>query len=280
MVIFMEINIVGKNIAELRKSMEITQDSLAKAVGVTSQAVSKWETGGTPDIELLPVIADFFKVSVDRLFSRKVNDYEDIATAISTSIIDLPIEDRYEKVFEYCLALEQSFFGRIDEFKSPSEARKSTYGPHSQTISNEGLTLMSLSEELAYFLIMPEPKVGWEVKLGFIDSFINLFKMLSETDTLKTLYFLYKRENKAFTPKLLEKEIGIKRERAVQILNELCTYEMISTSEIELDDEVIKVYNFNPNPALIAILALSNEIISRPHSFYYSSSSRNKTYFR
>jgi transcriptional regulator with XRE-family HTH domain len=276
----MEINIVGKNIAELRRSMEITQDSLAKAVGVTSQAVSKWETGGTPDIELLPDIADFFKVSIDRLFSRKINDYEDIVTAISASIIDLPIKDRYEKVFEYCLALEQSFFGRIDEFKSPSEARSSTYGPHSQTISNEGLTLMSLAEELPYFLIMPEPKDGWEAKLGFRDSFINLFKMLSETDTLKTLYFLHKRENKAFTPKLLEKEIGIERERAVQILNELCNYEMISTSEIELDDEIIKIYNFNPNPAFVAVLTLSNEIISRPHSFYYSSDSRDKPYLK
>ena len=62
-----ELNI-GKAIKRLRREKDITQEELAAAIGVTSQAVSKWEREeGYPDITLLPAIAGFFGVSVDTL---------------------------------------------------------------------------------------------------------------------------------------------------------------------------------------------------------------------
>ena len=57
--VFMDIMTIGKNIAELRKAKGVKQDELARFVGITAQAVSKWENGGVPDTELLPQIADF-----------------------------------------------------------------------------------------------------------------------------------------------------------------------------------------------------------------------------
>lgn len=59
-------------IAELRKIKGITQLQLAEELGVTYQAVSKWETKSTmPDISLLPQIADYFDVSIDQLLGVK-----------------------------------------------------------------------------------------------------------------------------------------------------------------------------------------------------------------
>ena len=66
----MNVKNIGAVIYELRKTKAITQDELAKYVGVSAQAVSKWEKGGVPDTELLPKIADFFEVSIDKLFGR------------------------------------------------------------------------------------------------------------------------------------------------------------------------------------------------------------------
>ena len=61
-------NQIGKRIAELRKSFCMNQEELASKLGVTFQAISKWETGATyPDIELLPIISQHFHVSVDYL---------------------------------------------------------------------------------------------------------------------------------------------------------------------------------------------------------------------
>ncbi|MBO5756739.1 MAG: helix-turn-helix transcriptional regulator, partial [Clostridia bacterium] len=59
---------VGKKIKLLRKKNDVTQDKLAAHLGVTPQAVSRWESETCyPDIESLPAIADFFGVSMDEL---------------------------------------------------------------------------------------------------------------------------------------------------------------------------------------------------------------------
>ena len=56
-------------IRSLRTSRGITQEALASAMGVTAQAVSKWERGTTmPDVSVLPELAVYFGVSLDELF--------------------------------------------------------------------------------------------------------------------------------------------------------------------------------------------------------------------
>lgn len=59
---------IGNNIAALRKQKGITQEELANELGVSAQAVSKWENNSScPDVSLLTDIADYFGVSVDSL---------------------------------------------------------------------------------------------------------------------------------------------------------------------------------------------------------------------
>ncbi len=59
---------LGKSISERRKAMGITQEELAANLGVSAQAVSKWENNlSCPDISLLPEIAKLFNISVDEL---------------------------------------------------------------------------------------------------------------------------------------------------------------------------------------------------------------------
>ena len=60
---------LGEKIRTLRKSKNISQEILAQYLGVSFQAVSKWENGSTmPDVTLIPAIASFFEVSTDELF--------------------------------------------------------------------------------------------------------------------------------------------------------------------------------------------------------------------
>ena len=63
---------LGKRIAALRREKELKQDELAEKLGVSPQAVSKWENDQTcPDISLLPLLAQTLGVSVDELLSGK-----------------------------------------------------------------------------------------------------------------------------------------------------------------------------------------------------------------
>lgn len=60
---------IGKQIKTLRLAKEVKQEELAEYLGVSFQAVSKWETGASvPDIALLPNLAVFFGVTIDELF--------------------------------------------------------------------------------------------------------------------------------------------------------------------------------------------------------------------
>ncbi len=73
----------GENLKKLRKSKDLTQEALADFLGMSFQAISKWERGETyPDITTLPLIASFFGVTVDSLLGtdmiekeKQINEY-------------------------------------------------------------------------------------------------------------------------------------------------------------------------------------------------------------
>lgn len=65
-------NTIGMNISNLRKSKGFTQDELAEKLGVSPQAVSKWENDiSCPDIMLLPQLAELFDTTTDAILSSK-----------------------------------------------------------------------------------------------------------------------------------------------------------------------------------------------------------------
>ena len=68
------VNIVlAANILKYRKKIGLSQDELAQKLGVTFQAVSKWENAkAAPDISFLPIMADIFDCYIDELFSREI----------------------------------------------------------------------------------------------------------------------------------------------------------------------------------------------------------------
>ena len=75
---------LGKRIRELRQRNRITQETLAEALGVTSQAVSRWEANGSyPDMEIIPAIANYFGVSIDELFGYSSDREEKIKSVLA-----------------------------------------------------------------------------------------------------------------------------------------------------------------------------------------------------
>jgi len=70
----LEYNNIGKYLTELRKYYRLTQDELAGRLGVSRQAVSKWETGNSlPDIELLVQISDLYGVTVNEIVKADIS---------------------------------------------------------------------------------------------------------------------------------------------------------------------------------------------------------------
>jgi len=87
--------VLSERILALRKEQGMTQEALAQRLGLSFQAISKWENGQScPDIALLPLLADIFAVSVDQLFGREqqANQPEPVHSE----------QDMTEPVFSYC----------------------------------------------------------------------------------------------------------------------------------------------------------------------------------
>ena len=80
---------IGKRIKSLRTKRGITQEALSKALGVSTQAVSKWEQCLTsPDISLLVPLADYFGVSLDAL----LRENQDLQKLDYESLVDIRVE--------------------------------------------------------------------------------------------------------------------------------------------------------------------------------------------
>ena len=81
----MQLNL-GQKIRELRRRDGRTQENLAEILGVTSQAVSRWEAnGGYPDMEMIPAIANYFHISIDELFGYHDDREEKIKKILETA---------------------------------------------------------------------------------------------------------------------------------------------------------------------------------------------------
>lgn len=86
---------LGEKIRELRRRDGRKQEDLAAALGVTKQAVSRWEASGAyPDTEMLPAIANYFHITIDELFGYdndreiKLKSYIDRADALIDRMTD------------------------------------------------------------------------------------------------------------------------------------------------------------------------------------------------
>ena len=135
---------IGSIIIKLRKEKGVTQEDVAKFVGVSAQAVSKWENGSVPDTELLPKIADYFDISIDSLFGREHTN-KDISVAIYDHMAKYDCKSplQFTEAFELCWALERSLFSyghlgltraeidvtknRIAEYEARLEKNAQTY---------------------------------------------------------------------------------------------------------------------------------------------------------
>ena len=105
---------LGERIKELRQRDGRTQETLANALGVTAQAVSRWEKGICyPDMGMIPSIANYFGVSIDELFgydnerSKKIDALaEHIRTMIAENNgVDVSMDD--------CITLARESADRI-----------------------------------------------------------------------------------------------------------------------------------------------------------------------
>ena len=99
----------SKRLKELRRERKNTQEALAEHLGISIQAVSKWERGdGMPDITLLPRIASYYDTTVDFLLGcDSIRKQEDIAVFKEKAQVLINKGKRKERL-ELCRAYQKN----------------------------------------------------------------------------------------------------------------------------------------------------------------------------
>ncbi|MDE6674813.1 MAG: helix-turn-helix domain-containing protein, partial [Acetatifactor sp.] len=104
----------AEQLAFLRREKQVTQEQLAQAMGVTNQAVSKWESGQSyPDITLLPRLAAYFQVTVDELLGvAEPQNMRNVYLGIKELFQETPGEESFSIAFKLATLLHEGAVSR------------------------------------------------------------------------------------------------------------------------------------------------------------------------
>ncbi|MBQ6888363.1 MAG: helix-turn-helix transcriptional regulator [Lachnospiraceae bacterium] len=267
----MKKSVLGNRIHALRKERDITQEELGKAVGVTAQAVSNWECGGTPDAELLPRIADYFEVSVDNLFGRTDEIKKDPGLEIMWDLYHTPKEQRFEKAYQYCWCIQQGLFNLAPDLFSGTlkDNLSITNNVKSSSILffDEGISMMRLNEAVHNFMLIPTPAEGLSSCLLSPEAYEQFFATLGKPDRIKTLLFLYQRKSLALSAAKLAKYMNMKEETITEIMQDLLQLELVQTFETDTDNGEVTLYRVQEylikSIPMISLLIMAGDMIEK-----------------
>ena len=126
---------IGKNLAKYRKAKRLTQEELGEKLGVTNQAVSKWESEASmPDVMLLPEIATALNITLDDLYGIAKEPEK-----ISCSADDFPTfcHQKLIELFYYNTKMRFTHIGSSDKEQLEFQIKKLMEGCRIGCLSNK-----------------------------------------------------------------------------------------------------------------------------------------------
>lgn len=247
----MENNLIGGQILKFRKAAGLTQEELGRAVGVSTQAVSRWECGGAPDVTLLPAIADRLGVCVDALFGREGGEAMDLHEIIRKWIRSLPREQVFDQlnrlVWSGIHAIPGEYVNNILPFPK-SCYQLSLDGKYSDVLNrsilqlDEGLYFGVGGEDFSFTTLCPRPEKGYDAYLPDKERLRDFLSLLAMPGCLETLEYMLHKDSRYYSAELLAKGTGLDPAETAQILEKLDGTGLVSSMEVELLQGTTKVY--------------------------------------
>ena len=274
-------NNFNSNLRRIRKEKGITQEQLAEAVGVSAQAVSKWEMSSYPDGELLPKVADFLGVSIDCLYGRAKDDspvtqqiIDELQEIVfgSDNASDESIEKFFEQVFNYLWAVQTSAWKSSKYFYDRPRPDKSDGVTASETNNKSGFSFMRLNSDLEYYFIVKQPPDGFAKRLEATDEMAELFAFMGDKANLEIMqYMLSLKWEEAVRSRTIAKSLNLSVEKVEKALGFLCKSGNIFSNGKILEEnnksENMYMTNLIKAVAPIMIMICADTMINSPDNY-------------
>lgn len=234
----------------LRKEKNVTQEQLAQNLGVSPQAVSKWENGSYPEGDLLPAIADFFDVSIDYLYGRS-----DREKTIEQKVFDAVYESTV-KEFEETGKSDEHFktadlirninwamltglWVNNENYEAPYRDPKEHPKMAAIMCDDVFYNYFGLREDndISFFLNKAKDYDLYEELLKDTEKMQSLFRILSDKDNISIIAFLYTLKNGEYTSvDVISKSLGIDKSKVKKLMDMLF-------DEMEFDNAAVSPFN-------------------------------------
>ena len=196
-------SVIGEQIKKYRIEKGITQEQLGQMIGVTTQGVSRWERGGTPDAEILPRLSEILGVSIDTLFGR---EEQSLAMSLARRLSQMEEEEAYHYAFNICWAIELGLMGNnsvfedfVNKFLDPTvlnEDKKLDY--FAKNIHENGMANLRMSPDLNHFFLLLQPKGNLKDQLCDRESLRKVFAAFADDKLTSCASKKYQSKNKMF----------------------------------------------------------------------------------
>lgn len=257
-------NLLSDRIAELRKERGLTQEQLGQLVGVSAQAVSKWEKGGAPDVELLPALADRLGVTIDTLFGRSQEEIEDMPQMLTRWLEAIPAERRPDRLFHLLATTFTSLTTMGHDFyiDMSGTVLPSCYTPGHDWLRSvldltNAICLAIPAEDFPFYMLLPEPQEGYASQLASDDEYRSLFSALSIEGSLELLRYLYGQKEAFYSIPALANRVGLPQEQVGSVVEALAQCNLLRRRSIELEEGSTDVYIVHDNAGFIPFLYLA-----------------------
>lgn len=272
----MQENTVGVQIARFRKNLGITQEELGKAVGVSTQAVSRWENGGLPDAALLPQIADALGVTIDALFGRDQETPPDITDMLVRWVRALPPGKRLSGISRVLWEATIRALSMITvnlEYADgcmlegvPIEKEKPLL--RTMLAVDEGLVLSIGAKDMAFFSVFPEPEEGYDHFFLKNDTYRKVFSALAEPGALELLLLLHSEKMSFHLAPVLAKRMGASVEETARLLDILEHAELLQKMDLMLEDGPAPAYTIGHDHGLVPFLYFTRWMLTNHNTYF------------
>ncbi|MBQ1546097.1 MAG: helix-turn-helix transcriptional regulator [Clostridia bacterium] len=277
-------SVIGEQIKKYRIEKELTQDGLGQMLNVTTQAVSRWERGGTPDAEMLPQISNALGVSIDALFGR---EEQNLPLTFSRLLSHMKGEEAYRCAMNMCWAIEVGLIGdseAIDDFMNKFLDRSmKVHGKskdyYAKIVDDNGMSLMRMSPDFDHFFLLSEADNGKITeRLSNPESIRQVFEMLSDEKMLRIIYYMYSLPNIPIAASLISEKTNIDSREVERYMEKLGERNFVTAGVVATAQGEMRTYTFRRESYFIPLLFFADEIASGKSRPFFGSFSRTKPF--
>lgn len=253
-----------------RKDKGLTQEKLASMIGVSTQAVSKWENGANmPDILLLPVIADIFEITVDELFGKapKAATSQTLSIPAPTRCQDAP-EAAYAAILKVLGVItsdnDSNFAEKARQFYESAKANQTMVG--SAEKDHRGVYAC---KDIAFTYLK---NMDESLKMLADEEIAGVFAAFADPDCRKMLLYIMENRNAFFTAASAAAKLQIEEAAVEKALALLIKLELLHQIDVELEENnhlaVYQQYAAYKMMLVFAMFCLAERLADYRENYY------------